>query len=176
MGSPHVGQMLIPIVDAPAVEKAFLAGVGGEIHTTVGGTLDHKRFEPLLIRGKVRLLSDGVFRSESFGELWLSGNTAVVDVQNFTLVIASRAVNLYDRSFFYAHGQNPANFDAVIVKSPHCQKHMYAAWCDEMILVDAPGSSSANIPYLGHKRCPRPIFPLDKNINFHPKVEIFTRA
>lgn len=175
LGAPHIGRTLIPMVDAPAVEKAFLAGVGGEIQTTVGGTLDRKRFQPLPIQGKVRLLSDGVFRSESFGELWVSGRTAVVEVQNFTLVIASRAVNLYDRSFFYAHGQNPANFDAVVVKSPHCQKHMYAAWCDEMILIDAPGSSSANIPYLGHTRCPRPIFPLDHNIDFRPKVEIFTR-
>jgi microcystin degradation protein MlrC len=62
------------------------------------------------------------------------------------LVVSSRAVNLYDRSFFYAHGQNPMHFDAVIVKSPHCQKHMYADWCDELILIDASGSSSANIP------------------------------
>jgi microcystin degradation protein MlrC len=92
-----------------------------------------------------------------------------------TLVVSSRAVSLYDRSFFLAHGQNPQRFQAVVVKSPHCQKHMYAEWCDEMIMVDAPGSSSANLPYLGHTRCPRPIFPLDADVIFQPRVEIFKR-
>jgi hypothetical protein len=94
----------------------------------------------------VRLLADGRFRSESFGEEWLAGPTAVLEAGNFTLVVSSHAVNLYDRSFFYAHGQNPQRFDAVVVKSPHCQPHMYADWCARMVNVDAPGSSSANLP------------------------------
>ncbi len=93
----------------------------------------------------------------------------------FTLVVSSRAVNLYDRSFFLAHGQDPRNFDAVVVKSPHCQPHMYAQWCSQMIFVDAPGSSSANLPYLGHTRCRRPIFPLDQDVVFMPCAELFQR-
>jgi len=52
---------------------------------------------------------------------------------------------------------------------------MYADWCDAMIGLDAPGSSSANLPYLGHTRCPRPIFPLDESVKFEPKAVIFRR-
>jgi len=157
------------------VAKAFQAGTGQTITTHIGGKLDKGRFQPIEIKAKVRLLSDGTFRSESFGELWHAGPTAVLEAENFTIVTSSRAVNLYDRSFFYAHGQNPKQFDAVLVKSPHCQKHMYKSWCDEMILIDAPGSSSANLPYLGHQRCPRPIFPLDSHVEFHPEVKFFSR-
>ena len=167
---------LIPIVDAPAVEAAIRAGIGATVNVVLGGTLDPNRFTPLAVTAKVKLLSDGVFQSESFGEHWYAGQTAVLQAGPITLVVSSRAVNLYDRSYFYAHGQNPQRFDAVVVKSPHCQKHMYAEWCDEMIMVDAPGSSSANLPYLGHTRCPRPIFPLDANVVFDPRVEIFRRA
>lgn len=174
--SGYEGRTLIPIVDAPAVQKAFEAGIGGTIRTPIGGTLDPGRFAPFEVTGTVRLLSDGTFRSESFGEEWKAGPTAVLECGNFTLVVSSRAVNLYDRSFFYAHGQNPKRFDAVVVKSPHCQKHMYAAWCDELILIDAPGSSSANLPYLGHTRCPRPIFPLDPDVTFTPVAKIFRRS
>ncbi|MCY2936231.1 MAG: M81 family metallopeptidase [Planctomycetota bacterium] len=173
--SGYTGRTLIPIVDAPAVEKAFLTGIGGTLTTIIGGTLDPFRFQPIEITGKVRLLSDGNFRSESFGEIWRAGPTAVLECGNITFVVSTRAVNLYDRSFFYAHGQNPMHFDAVVVKSPHCQKHMYSDWCDELILIDAPGSSSANIPYLGHTRCPRPIFPLDHDVAFTPVVKIFQR-
>ena len=171
----YKGRALIPIVDAPAVRQAFEAGVGKTISTTVGGTLDPKRFQPLPITVKVRLLADGRFRSESFGEEWFAGPTAVLEADNFTLVVSSRAVNLYDRSFFYAHGQDPKRFDAVVVKSPHCQHHMFADWCARMVNVDAPGSSSANLRSLGHTRCPRPIFPLDANVAFTPRAKLFQR-
>lgn len=172
----YEGRALIPIVDAPAVQQAFAAGIGSVIRTSVGGTLDRGRFTPIEVEGKVRLLSDGRFRSESFGEEWYAGPTAVLEVGNITMVVGSRAVSLYDRSFFYAHGQDPRKFHLVVVKSPHCQKHMYSDWCKEMIHVDAPGSSSANLPYLGHTRCPRPIFPLDQDVEFEPKVTFFQRS
>jgi microcystin degradation protein MlrC len=175
MEAGYTGRVLLPIVDAVAAKVAFAAGIGARIQTTVGGTRDPGRFRPLGITATVRLLSDGRFRSESFGEEWLAGPTAVLASDNFTIVVSSHPVNLYDRSFYSAHGQNPRNFAAVVVKSPHCQHHMYADWCAKMINVDAPGSSSANLPYLGHTRCPRPIFPLDQDAEFLPEARIFRR-
>jgi microcystin degradation protein MlrC len=171
----YTGRTLVPIVDAPAVRRALAAGIGATLATPLGGTLDPRRFTPLEIRARVRLLAEGRFSSESFGEVWDAGPTAVLEADNFTFVVSSRPVNLYDRSFFLAHGQNPERFDAVVVKSPHCQPHMYAEWCAQMIHVDAPGSSSANLPSLGHTRCPRPIFPLDPDVAFTPEAKIFSR-
>ena len=168
-------RVLLPIVDEPAVKMALTAGIGATITTKIGGTLDPQRFTPLEITAKVRLLADGRFRSESFGEEWHAGQTAVLEAENFTLVVSSRSVNLYDRSFFYAHGQNPSRFDVVVIKSPHCQPHMYAEWCTQMVHVDAPGSSSANLPYLGHTRCARPMFPLDASVSFQPQPKLFQR-
>lgn len=169
------GRVLAPIVDRPAVAAAVAAGVGGTVETTLGGTLDPARFRPLPVRATVRLLADGRFRSESFGEEWHAGPTAVLESGTVTWVVGSRAVSLYDRSFFLAHGQDPRRFAAVVIKSPHCQHHMYAAWCARMIAIDAPGSSSANLPSLGHVRCPRPIFPLDPDVPFAPAVRVFSR-
>jgi microcystin degradation protein MlrC len=172
----YAGRVLMPLVDARAVRQAMSAGIGKTIQTRVGGTLDPLRFQPVEIEGVVRHLSDGLFRSESFGEVWDAGPSAVLECNNFTLAISSRAVSLYDRSFFYSLGQNPRSFDAVVVKSPHCQPHMYADWCEAMINVDAPGSSSANLPYLGHTRCVRPIFPLDADVTFDPIAKSFRRG
>lgn len=171
----YTRRTLLPIVDEPAVRKAMAAGIGAWIPVMVGGTLDSRRFQPLPIIAEVRLLADGRFRSESFGEEWYAGPTAVLESVNFTLVVSSRAVNLYDRSFFYAHGQDPKRFEVVVVKSPHCQHHMYAEWCARMVNVDAPGSSSPNLPYLGHRRCPRPIFPLDADVTFTAEAKLFQR-
>jgi microcystin degradation protein MlrC len=171
----YTGRTLLPIVDEPTVRKAFAAGVGNTIQSSLGGTLDPSRFEPLQITSKVLLLAESRFRSESFGEEWNAGRTAVLEINNFIIVVGSRAVNLYDRSFFYAHGQDPKRFDAVVVKSPHCQHHIYASWCARMVNVDAPGSSSANLKYLGHSRCARPIFPLDATVEFIPKAKFFNK-
>jgi len=166
---------LIPIVDAPAVEAAFRVGVGSTLRVPIGGSLDRQRFTPVETEARVRLLSDGQFRSESHGDLWDSGRTTVLQSGNITLVATSKAVSLYDRSLFFAHGQDPATFETVVVKSPHCQPHLFEQGAELLVNVDAPGSTSANLKSLGHQHCPRPIFPLDENVTFTPKAKIFRR-
>ena len=173
--SGYRGKALIPIVDPPAAQAALAAGLGNAIRTTVGGAMDPGRFTPLRIAGKVRLLSDGRFFSETFRDQWCAGPTAVIDVGGITLVVTSCAVSLWDRSLFLAHGRDPRHFDLVVVKSPHCEQHMYADWCTRLIQVDAPGSSNANLRSLGHTKCPRPIFPLDSNVRFAPTAKLFRR-
>lgn len=172
----YAGKVLAPIVDPAAVRQAFAAGVGATISTTVGGSCDTKRYQPLPITARVRMLSDGKFRSESFGWHWDSGDTAVLEAGNYTLVVGTRPVSLFDRSWFYAHGQDPKRFDLVVVKSPHCEHHMFADWCAKLINVDAPGSTSANLNSLGHTVCARPIFPLDAHVEFRPVADVFRRG
>ncbi len=128
--------------------------------------------------GKVHLISDGNYIGEYSGSPCTSGLTAVILADNVTWVVTSRSVNLADRSLFYAHGQEPKQFDVVVVKSPHCAPHMYDEWAAAVLNVDVPGSTSANLPTLGHTRCARPIFPLDGELEgqYVPKVQIFRRS
>jgi microcystin degradation protein MlrC len=172
----YEGTAVIPIVDPDAVQAAFQAGVGNAVKTTVGGALDAKRFTPLPIEGRVRMLSDGWFHSETTRELWQAGPTAVIQVGNITLIVTSRAVSLYDRALFLAHGCDPKHFGAVVVKSPHCEPHMFKEWAARYIDVDAPGSTSANLRSLGHTKCARPMFPLDADVPFQPQAKIFARC
>src|SRR5262249_40599375 len=169
------GTILAPVVDPGAVEAAFAAGVGGTVRTTVGGALDPGRFRPLPVEARVRMLGDGEYRGEAGGRTF-AGRTAVLQAGNATLVVTSRPVSLHDRGLFWAHGQDPRRFDAVVVKCPHCQPHMFADWCARLINVDAPGSTTANLPTLGHTRCARPIFPLDDGVVFEPVARVFQRG
>jgi microcystin degradation protein MlrC len=166
---------LVPMVDPGAVQAACAAGIGGTIRTAVGGALDPARHPPLPITATVRMLSDGRIRSESHGDLWNAGLTAVLEGEGFTLVVTSRAVSLYDRSLFLGHGQDPSHFDAVVVKSPHCQERFFQAWAARLVNVDAPGATSANLKSLGHTRCMRPMFPLDPDVEFRPQAKHFRR-
>ena len=169
------GRALIPIVDANAVEAAFASGVGNVVTVTLGGSIDPTRFAPVSVTAEVTMLSDGRFRSESYGQEWYSGRTVVLRFGLYRIVVTTRPVHLYDRSLFFAHGLNPRDFDLVVVKSPHCQYHMYEEWCAKLIHVDAPGSTSANLPTLGHQICRRPVFPLDPNVSYEPQAKIFSR-
>jgi microcystin degradation protein MlrC len=171
----YEGAALMPIVDPGAVQAAFQAGVGSAVKTTIGGALDAARFTPLPIEGRVRMLSDGWFHSETARELWQAGPTAVIQVGNITLIVTSRAVSLYDRALFLAHGCDPKHFGAVVVKSPHCEPHMFKEWAALYIDVDAPGSTSANLRSLGHTKCARPMFPLDADVPFKPQAKLFQR-
>lgn len=176
MDANYTGTALIPIIDPRAAAAAFAAGVGNPVRTEVGGAFDPARFPPLAVEGRVHLLAEGRFIAEFNNMEADSGPTAVIKAGGYTLVLGSRPVNLHDRSFYFAHGQDPKQFDCVVVKSPHCKPHMYADWCARLINVDAPGSTSANLPSLGHTVCARPIFPLDADVTFTPRAQIFQRG
>jgi microcystin degradation protein MlrC len=170
LASDFSGRLLAPLVDAPAVRVAMEAGVGNSVTVNLGGTVDPARFTPLQCQAKVRLISDGDFLSESFKLLWRGGPTVVLEVEDHTVVVSTYPVNLFDRSFFLSHGCDPAHYDAVVVKSPHCEPHMYKDSAGLYIDVDAPGSTSANLKSLGHTQCARPIFPLDDDVVFQPRI------
>ena len=163
---------LIPIVDPAAVTAALAAGIGATITVKVGGALD-PRFIPVTVTGRVRILSDGQLRSESFGEAWNAGPTAVLECGPNTLVLSSRPVNLYDRTLFLACGQDPAKFDMTVVKSPLCQPQFFEDGAERRLDIDAPGATSANVRALGHTRAARPLYPLDTEINYSPKARLF---
>ena len=173
--SGYQGRTLLPVVDPGAVQAAIRAGVGAVVRTTVGGALDPGRFTPFPVEARVRVISDGEIVSESDGGVWRAGLSAVLEAGPFTIIATTRPVSLYDRSLFRAHGQDPRRFSAVVVKSPHCQPHMFSEWAVRAVNVDASGSTSANLARLGHTRCPRPIFPLDEVYEFQPRADIYRR-
>jgi microcystin degradation protein MlrC len=88
----------------------------------------------------------------------------------------TRSVSLFDRAMFLAHGCNPRDYDLIVVKSPHCEYHMFDQWAEKDFNIDAPGSTSANLKTLGHRICRRPIFPLDDDVSFTPTPQIFRRT
>ncbi|MCC6673977.1 MAG: M81 family metallopeptidase [Thermomicrobiales bacterium] len=170
------GRGLFPVVDAPAVQAAMAAGIGATISVTLGGSLDPDRFTPLPVEARVKMLSDGQIRYEShgFGPAD-AGPTAVLEIGRHIVIATSRPVSHFDRALFLDHGQNPKDFDIVVQKSPHCPHYCFRDWAAQLIGVDAPGSTSANLPYLGHTVCRRPMYPMEPDVVFEPQVQFFGR-
>ncbi len=168
------GRVLAPLVDPPAVRRAFEVGVGHSGRFSLGGALD-PRFTPLQLEATVSMLRTGPYHFESWGTHQDAGDTALLQAGGMTIVVTSQPVYLFDRSLFLAHGCDPRLFDLVVVKSPHCQERFFTAWAAANFNIDAPGSTSANLPSLGHTVCRRPMYPLDDDVRFEPRAEVFRK-
>jgi len=168
----YQGRALLPIVDPCAVSAARVAGVGSVITVMLGGALD-PRFEPVAVQARVRMLGDGHYPTEYSGTTTDAGNTAVLEVGNITIIVTSRSVSLTDRSLFLAHGQDPQRYDLVVVKSPHTRYDYFEAWAAKNLIIDVPGSTSADLKSLGHTKARRPLYPLDKEVPWTPRARLF---
>ncbi len=169
-------RVLAQIVDPRAAAHAHAAGVGAQVRVTLGGGLDPGRFTPMPVEARVKLLSDGRSRLETMRIGLDAGPTAVLTFDNFTVVVLSRTVSLFDRAMYYSNGIDPRDFDLVVVKSPHTEFHMYDAWVEKNFNIDAPGATSADLRSLGHTVCARPMFPLDDEVAFELRAGLYEPA
>ncbi|WP_112324335.1 M81 family metallopeptidase [Oceanibium sediminis] len=172
----HPGRVLAQIVDPEAAAAAHKAGVGATVNVTLGGAIDPDRFPPMPVTAQVALLSDGEARLETMGTPLEAGPSAVLRFGNFTVVVLSRSVSLFDRALYYSNGCNPRDFDLIVLKSPHAEFHMYDAWVEKNFNIDVPGATSANLPTLGHTICARPMYPLDDGVTFTPEAVVYRRG
>ena len=166
------GRVILPIVDAPAAKAAQEAGVGGKIRVALGGTIDPARFPPVELDVEVELLSNGEYRHEVSRMPAHAGPTAVLRHGNIRIVVVSRSVFMMDRAIYLEHGIDPHDADIIVVKSPGAAIR-YFSFASQNYVLDIPGATSANLKSLGHRVCPRPMFPLDENVAFHPKVQLY---
>src|SRR5690606_18412455 len=97
LARPFAGSALVPIVDAPAVAAASVAGVGAEIDVSLGGTRDPGRFAPLAVRARVKSLRDGTFRYEDRTE-GNAGRVAVLKVGPHHVLVTERPVYVVGRA------------------------------------------------------------------------------
>ena len=171
----YTRRVLAQIVDPGAAAAAHKAGVGATVTVTLGGAIDPKRFPPMTVTARVRLLSDGQARLETMKTGLDAGPTAVLQFDNFTVVVFSKTLSLFDRAMYYANGLDPQDFDLTVVKSPHTEHHMYDAWVDNNFNVDVPGATSANLPTLGHTICARPMYPMNPDTPFEPVAKLYSR-
>lgn len=172
LAAGYRGRVIMPVVDAPAAQKAHEAGVGATIRVTLGGSIDPVRFPPLELEVEVERLGNGEYLHEVSRMPAHAGPTAVLRHGDIRIVVVSRAVFMMDRAIFLEHGLDPREADIIVVKSPGAAAR-YFTFASRNYVLDIPGSTSANLKTLGHKVCRRPMFPLDENVSFQPQVQLY---
>ncbi len=166
------GRAILPIVDAPAARRAHEGGIGARLRLPLGGTIDPARFPPLELEVEVENLGDGEYMHEVSRMPAHAGLTAVLRHGDIRVVVISRPVFMMDRAVFLAHGLEPEKADIIVVKSPGAAVR-YFTFARKNYVLDIPGATSANLKSLGHRVCRRPMFPLDDDVVFQPKVQLY---
>jgi microcystin degradation protein MlrC len=154
---------LLPIVDAAAVDAALAAGVGATLTVQLGGSLDSGRFSPVELTAQVKSLHDGNFSYEN-GMQANAGAVAVLRCGSIDIQVSQRSIYVVGRRAFTSHGLDPRDYELVVVKSPNGFRTHYEEIASQIMAVDVPGSTSANLHSLPYEKCVRPVFPLDDDV------------
>jgi microcystin degradation protein MlrC len=138
--------------------------VGKEITVSVGARLAPQFYEPAVVTGRIKLISDGEFVQKGPGARGLvyhRGKTVILKIDHIFLVVAERPVIQWDPEFYRSVGLEPADAQIVVVKSPSAFRAAYEPIAADIVVVDAPGVCSPNLRSLPFKKVRRPLYPLD---------------
>lgn len=155
---------LIVIRDVEAVRLAHQLGVGGILDCQIGGKSDNLHGDPVPIKGKIRLLFDGVYDHVGpymTGQRADMGRTAVVEAGNLTVILTENRSAPWDLGHVLSVGLRPQDFKIIVVKSAVAWKTAFGTFAKKEFYVDTPGCCSANLNHFSYKHLKRPIYPLD---------------
>ena len=155
---------LVLLCDPEAVATCIKAGVRAAITLTVGGKCDRHHGAPLEIAGVVRTLHCGMYRNVGpmrDGVLEDQGRTAVVDTGGVLVVLTERRMPMWNLEQLRSLGIEPTRLRIVVVKAAIAYRAAYAPIAANIIEVDTPGLTAADVRRFPYQRLQRPIFPLD---------------
>jgi microcystin degradation protein MlrC len=133
---------VVLMAEPDLAQGAAQVGEGGEVYTDVGAKTDNLHGSPVRIRGKVRAVTDGRYRS---GGTWMTGRefcmgtTAVVDANGVALVAMERATPPFHGEQLTSVGIQAAEAKIIVVKGAVAWRAAYSEIAAEVIEADTPG-------------------------------------
>lgn len=158
---------LVILFDPQAVAACVSAGVRSEVEVTVGGKTDQQHGTPLKVKGKVRMISDGLFtepevRHGGWGT-YDQGVTSVLEMeQGHTIILTSARMPPMSLQQVLSLGIKPEEKKILIVKGVIAPRAAYEPIASMIIPVDTPGSTSMNPAAFKYQHRRRPLYPLEE--------------
>lgn len=154
--------------DPQAVKEMATAGVGSDVTIKLGGKIPMPALEgtsePLTVRGKVKLLSDGLYRNQgpmSRGVLNDMGATAVLDTGRVEIVVISKHVEPNDQAAFKSLGIDPLAKSFLVLKSRIHYRAGFKPIAKAIVECAGFGVCTSDYSQLRFENVRRPVYPLD---------------
>jgi len=154
------------LADPAAVGRCAAAGVGATVSLEVGAATDRHHGRPVAVDGRVRTISDGRYEVpppvHGGHRFFDAGTTVVLETSDdHTLVLTSRRVPNTSRQQLYALGIAPERFQVVVAKGVNAPLAAYEPIAAQVILVDTPGATSADLSRFTYRHRRRPLYPFE---------------
>lgn len=161
-----VTSLLQTLYDPEAVQACARAGVGTTLTLKVGAKTDDRHGRPVEVTGKVRSLHEGKFEetrpTHGGARFFDQGLTAVLDtVDGHTLVLNARRCGNTSIEQMYSIGVNPSVFQVVIAKGVQSPRPAYEPIAAEIVLVNTPGVTTADLSFFRYEHRRRPLYPFE---------------
>jgi len=160
-----------PIWDPGSVMQMIQAGVGSRVILQLGGKTDIPclglKGKPLEVEGKVRRITDGLYKVTcpmDTGLILNHGLSAVLDTGDAEILVCSERMEPYDLGVFRHAGIEPTAKRYLLIKSREHFRAGFEPIARHIVLVSGPGVTSSDYRLFPFKRLPRPIYPLDRDM------------
>lgn len=159
--------------DPPLAAEAHRLGVGAAFEAHFNRSETTNFSERWAAPATVAALTDGncIGRRGIYAGMRLElGPCAALQVGGVTVVVVSHRVQCADPIFFEMMGLDIARARSVIVKSRGHFRGGFDEFFrpDQIVEVDLPGLTSPMLSRFDWKRLPRPVIPLDDNVEWRP--------
>ncbi len=166
-----VGGLFHSLCDPASVAACAVAGVGATVELSVGGKTDQLHGEPVAIRGVLQMLDDGKFEDNgpTHGgfRFYDAGPRALVHTDDDHMVLlTSRPRGNTSRQELVSAGLDPLTQPIIVAKGVHSPRATYEPIAAEMIQLNTPGCTSADVSALEYQYRPRPMFPYERDAQY----------
>ncbi len=148
--------------------------MGSTVTLRVGGKTDDMHGRPIPVQGRVKTLSDGRFTEEEprhgGRRFYDQGTTAVVETEEGdTIILTSRRTTPTSLEQVLSVGVRPHRKQIIVAKGVVSPRPAYEPIASEILLVNTPGSTSADLSSFDYKHRRRPLFPFEPDASYRPE-------
>ena len=157
------------LYDPEAVEALVAAGVGAEVSLEVGGKTDDMHGQPILVTGTVIRIDDGSYEetrpTHGGFRFYDDGQRVRLNTVNgMTLILTSARQGNTAREQMYSMGINPEDYRVIVAKGVSSPRPAYQPIAAEIIIVNSPGVTSADLDTFEFKRRRVPLYPFEEPV------------
>jgi microcystin degradation protein MlrC len=157
--------------DPDAVARCVRAGEGARVSLDVGGKTDDMHGRPVHVSGTVRRISDGRFeeRTPIHGgfRFFDGGATVVLETDDeHTLVLTTRLIGNTSIQQMYSVGVRPERMRVVVAKGVVSPRPAYEPIAAQIVLVNTPGVTTADLSRFTYTRRRRPLYPFEPEASY----------
>ena len=157
----------ICLYDPEAQSQARQAGVGGRLTLRMGGKTDDRHGAPLETEVIVNSLHEGTFEESQIRHGGYThfdmGPTAVVSTTSgLTVSLTTLRTVPVSLGVVTSIGLRPEDFQILVAKGVHAPVAAYEPVCTELIRVNTPGATAADMRTFDYQHRRRPMYPFEE--------------